>query len=74
MMDKYPSLTAELSLRAPNIYPALAEDIGADWRTLFERHQDRIILGLDAYINLAWVEYKAMDRQSMSGKIAIGRY
>jgi hypothetical protein len=57
MLDKYPSLTAELSLRAPNIYPALAEDIGADWRTLFERHQDRIVLGSDTYINLAWVEY-----------------
>jgi hypothetical protein len=57
MLDKYSNLTAELSLRAPNIMPAAAEDIGADWLALFERHSDRIVVGSDTYINLAWVEY-----------------
>lgn len=60
MLDKYPKLTAELSLRAPNIFPELADDIEAPWRALFERHPDRIVVGSDTYINLAWVEYDAI--------------
>ena len=57
MLDTYPNLTAEMSLRAPNILPASAQYIGEDWRGLFERHQDRIVVGSDTYINLAWAEY-----------------
>ena len=57
LLDTYPKLSVELSLRAPNIFPELSQEIGADWRALFERHQNRILLGSDTYINLAWATY-----------------
>ena len=57
LLDRFPNLTAELSLRAPNIFPDLADDMRSDWRALFIRHPDRFVIGTDTYINLAWAEY-----------------
>jgi hypothetical protein len=57
MLDKYDGLHAELSLRAPNIMPVLADDIAADWKAVFLRHPGRFVIGSDTYINLAWAEY-----------------
>ena len=57
MLDRFPKLTAELSLRAPNIFPELERNMRPDWRALFLRHPDRFVIGTDTYINLAWTEY-----------------
>ncbi len=57
MLDRFPKLTAELSLRAPNIFPELARDMRPDWRALFKRHADRFVIGSDTYMNLSWAEY-----------------
>ena len=57
VLDRFPTLAVELSLRAPNIFPELAKNIRPDWRALFVRHQDRFMIGTDTYINLAWAEY-----------------
>lgn len=57
MLDRYERLHAELSLRAPNIMPEEAGDMAADWKTVLLRHQDRMVVGTDTYINLAWAEY-----------------
>ena len=57
MLDRHERLYAELSLRAPNIMPELADDIAPDWKAVLLRHQDRMVIGSDTYINLAWAEY-----------------
>lgn len=56
MLEKYDRLYAELSLRAPNILD-LKGGFAEGWQDLLLRHQDRIIVGSDTYINLAWAEY-----------------
>ena len=60
LLDAHPRLTAELSLRAPNIMPPLQEGMDPAWRALLLRHQDRIIVGTDTYMNLSWVEYEEL--------------
>lgn len=57
MLDRHERLHAELSLRAPNIMPEESADIAPDWKSVLLRHQDRIVVGTDTYINLAWAEY-----------------
>lgn len=60
LLDAHPRLTAELSLRAPNIMPPLKEQMDPAWRGLLLRHQDRIIVGTDTYMNISWVEYEEL--------------
>lgn len=58
LLESYPRLTAEVSLRAPNIMPPLKERMDPAWRVLLTRYQDRMIVGTDTYMNLSWVEYE----------------
>ena len=60
LLDAHPRVTAELSLRAPNIMPPLKEEMDPAWRALLLRHQDRIIVGTDTYMNMSWVEYEEL--------------
>jgi hypothetical protein len=60
MLDAHPRLIAELSLRAPNIMPPLKEGMDPAWRALLLRHQDRIIVGTDTYMNISWVDYEEL--------------
>lgn len=59
LLEAHPQLTAELSLRARNIMPP-AKGIEPAWRALLLRHQDRIIVGTDTYMNISWVEYEEL--------------
>jgi hypothetical protein len=56
MLSKYDRLIAEMSLRAPNILSPPG-GFAPGWKELLLRHQDRIVVGTDTYINLAWAEY-----------------
>lgn len=57
MLDKHDGLHAELSLRAPNIMPELADDIAPGWRAVLLKHPDRFVVGSDTYMNISWAEY-----------------
>jgi len=60
LLGAHPRLTAELSLRSPNIMPPLKEGMDPAWRALLLRHQDRIIVGTDTYMNISWVDYEEL--------------
>lgn len=60
LLGAHPRLTAELSLRAPNIMPPLKEEMDPAWRALLLRYQDRIIVGTDTYLNISWAEYEEL--------------
>ena len=60
LLGAHPRLTAELSLRAPNIMPPAKEEMDPDWRALLLRYQDRIIVGTDTYMNISWVDYEEL--------------
>jgi hypothetical protein len=61
LLETYPQLWGELSYRS-----GIADGAGQltpAWRTLFERHSDRFLLGSDTWINERWDSYD----QIMSG-------
>ncbi len=57
-LRKFPTLRAELSLRAIEIIPDEEDaDLRPAWRRLLLAHQDRLMVGTDTYMNMAWAEY-----------------
>jgi hypothetical protein len=55
LLEKYPALMGELSYRG-----GVTENGGklsAEWRELFARHSDRLVLGSDTWINERWFGY-----------------
>ncbi len=55
LLDQYPRLTADLSLRTNYIAPY--GKIASAWRELLIRHKDRFTIGSDTYINWQWEVY-----------------
>ncbi len=58
MLDRYPTLTTELSLRASEIAPG--GQLAPAWRTLLLRHTDRFMIGTDTWAPGRWLEYIAL--------------
>jgi len=58
IMDTYPSVMADLSLRAQD----LRNERGLDpaWRDLMVRHADRFMVGTDTFRDRDWFEYEAL--------------
>lgn len=55
LLVKYPELWGELSYRG-GITDGGGK-LAAEWRTLFERHADRFLIGSDTWINERWASY-----------------
>jgi len=55
-MKRYPTLWAELSLRAEDILPD--GNLDPEWRDLLVMFSDRFVIGADTYVNARWVEYE----------------
>jgi hypothetical protein len=58
LLDKYPGLMAEMSYRS-----GITEGSGqltAEWRVLFTRYSDRVLLGSDTWINERWFGYDGL--------------
>ncbi len=55
LLDRYPRLWTELSLRADDIAPGGLLD--ATWRALFLRHSDRFMIGTDTWSTFRWPSY-----------------
>ena len=61
LLDRYPKLWTELSLRAPDIAPNGRLD--AAWRELFLRHSDRFLIGTDTWATSRWHEYQQLVQE-----------
>jgi predicted TIM-barrel fold metal-dependent hydrolase len=61
MMDRYPKLWAELSIRVADIAPGGQLDPG--WRALFLRHPTRFLVGTDTWTSSRWSEYLTLVEQ-----------
>jgi Amidohydrolase len=65
MMDRYPRLYADTSLRDGDILPKSLRNgvvtpgvnINPVWESLLIRHSDRFMVGTDTWINHRWAEY-----------------
>jgi hypothetical protein len=60
LLDKYPGLMAEMSYRS-----GITEGSGqltTEWRALFARYSDRVLLGSDTWINERWFGYDGLMR------------
>ncbi|MDH3639888.1 MAG: amidohydrolase [Gammaproteobacteria bacterium] len=55
LLDRYPKLWTEVSMRAHDIAPA--GQLAAAWRDLFLRHPDRFMIGTDTWTTSRWPEY-----------------
>jgi hypothetical protein len=58
LLDKYPGLMAEMSYRS-----GITEgggQLSAEWRALFARYSDRVLLGSDTWINERWFGYDGL--------------
>lgn len=61
MLDRYPALSTELSLRASEIAPAGRLD--PLWRELLLRHTGRFMIGTDTWAPWRWPEYAELVNQ-----------
>lgn len=61
MLDRYPTLSTELSLRASDIAPA--GQLAPVWRELLLRHTDRFMIGTDTWASWRWPEYAELVRE-----------
>lgn len=55
MMDRYPQLYADTSIRHGDIIQG--RGIDADWEALLIRHADRFLVGSDTWVNSQWERY-----------------
>jgi hypothetical protein len=55
MMDRYPRLYADTSIRNRDIISGHGLD--SDWEALLIRHSDRFMIGTDTWINSQWERY-----------------
>ena len=58
IMDAYPNVLADLSLRAQDIMGE--EGLVPAWRDLLIRHADRFMVGTDTFRDKDWFEYEAL--------------
>jgi len=56
MMDRYPRLYADTSIRHSDILDGPALD--PDWEALLIRHADRFLVGTDTWVNGQWERYQ----------------
>lgn len=61
MLDRYPTLSTELSLRASDIAPA--GQLAPVWRELLLRHTERFMIGTDTWASWRWPEYAELVRE-----------
>ena len=61
MLDRYPTLSTELSLRASEIAPA--GQLAPVWRELLLRHTGRFMIGTDTWAPWRWPEYIELVRE-----------
>ena len=61
LLDRYPTLWTELSLRALDIDPGA--DLEPEWRALFLRHSTRFMIGTDTWTTSRWAEYGPLVQQ-----------
>jgi hypothetical protein len=57
LLRKYPALWGELSYRSGI---ADSASLSPEWRSLFERHPTRFLLGSDTWINERWASYPSV--------------
>ncbi len=58
LLDRYPRLWTELSLRTADLAPA--GRLADDWRTLLLRHAERFMIGSDTWAASRWPEYESI--------------
>ena len=61
LMDQHPGLIVEMSYRS-DITDG-AGQLSADWRELFARYSDRVVIGSDTWINERWFGYDTLMKQ-----------
>lgn len=61
MLDRYPTLSTELSLRASDIAPG--GTFAPAWRELLLRHSGRFMIGTDTWAPWRWAEYSVLVRE-----------
>ncbi|MFQ5937643.1 MAG: amidohydrolase family protein, partial [Acidiferrobacterales bacterium] len=61
LLDRYPTLSVELSLRAADVAPGGA--LAPAWRELLLRHADRFMIGTDTWASWRWTQYTALVRE-----------
>ncbi|MDX1489312.1 MAG: hypothetical protein R3268_13970 [Acidiferrobacterales bacterium] len=61
MLDRYPTLSTELSLRASDIAPS--GRLAPVWRELLLRHPDRFMVGTDTWVPWRWREYAELVQE-----------
>ena len=64
LLDRHPGLLAEMSYRS-----GITEggQLTAEWRDLFARHSDRVLLGSDTWINERWFGYDTIMKAIAAG-------
>ncbi|MBO6519337.1 MAG: amidohydrolase family protein [Rhodospirillales bacterium] len=65
MMDKHPTLYADLSYREWEILKGEGGTLDPAWKALLEKHADRFMVGTDTWVNEQWAQYSdlvAMNR------------
>jgi predicted TIM-barrel fold metal-dependent hydrolase len=55
MLEKYPSLMAEVALRGGDI--ALGGQLDPEWRRVILKYPDRFLMGTDTWVTSRWPEY-----------------
>jgi hypothetical protein len=60
MLDRYPALWVELSLRSGDVAPGGTLD--RDWRALFLKYPDKFLLGTDTWTPSRWDELESEHR------------
>ncbi len=71
MLDRYPTLLTELSLRASDIAPA--GQLAPVWRELLLRHTDRFMIGTDTWASSRWPEYVELVREHRQWLVQLPR-
>lgn len=71
MLERYPMLSTELSLRALDIAPAGRLD--PVWRELLLRHTDRFMIGTDTWASSRWPEYAELVREHRQWLVQLPR-
>jgi hypothetical protein len=61
LLDRYPTLWTELSLRALDIDPGAG--LEPEWRALLLRHPTRFMIGTDTWTTSRWAEYVPLVQQ-----------
>ncbi len=61
LLDQYPQLWTEVSLRASDIYSN--GRLNSEWRDLFLRHPDRFMVGSDTHSNSRWKKYHELVQE-----------